>query len=90
MGITSKAMMYQLYKEFLRKEHPGQLPVTLHFYEDCLRKHFPRLHITKPKSDTCSIRDAFFMDLKNISLSIEEKSKIQTELDLHQVTFLFK
>ena len=85
MDITSRAKMWDLYRDWLRKEHPGQLPVSLHYYRDCLTKHFPHLHLTKPKSDTCRVCDEILNLLKNSSLPIEERSEKQITLDLHQV-----
>ena len=73
MDITSRAKMWD------------QLLVSLHYYRDCLTKHFSHLHLTKPKSDTCRICDEILNLLKNSSLPIEERSEKQITLDLHQV-----
>ena len=89
MDITSRAKMWELYIVWLRAEHPDQLPVSMHFYRDCLIKHFPHLHLTRPKSDTCKICDQAFLLLKDPSLPIEERSRQQNLLDIHQVFLYF-
>ena len=83
--ISSQSMLYKLYIEWLRKNHPDQLPVTSHYYTDCFTKYFPNLHLKKPKSDTCIICDKFFLILNDASIPLEDKRKPQIDLDLHQV-----
>ena len=83
-SITSKAEMYRLYNTWLQIEYPNDDPVTLHYYEDCLKKYFKDLKITKPKSDTCKICDKIFLDIKDTRFSLQERRKMQIKLELHQ------
>ena len=63
--IKSKMQLWELYKQWLSENHPGETPVKLHYYVDTLTKHFHHLHITKPKSDTCKICDEAFLKLND-------------------------
>ena len=75
--------MWQLYKDWLKKHHSDQQPVTEHFYRDCLKAHFPQLKLSKPRTDTCKTCDINANQLKNKGLSQSEKQKVQTNQDLH-------
>ena len=83
--IKSKMQLWELYKQWLSENHPGETPVKLHYYVDTLTKHFHHLHITKPKSDTCKICDEAFLKLNDRVISFEDRRKLQISLDLHQV-----
>ena len=74
--------MYRLYNTWLQIEYPNDDPVTERYYEDCLKKHFRDLKIKKPKSDTCKICDKIFLDIKDTKFSLEERRKMQIELEL--------
>ena len=75
--------MWQLYTDWLKKDHSDQQPVMEHFYRDCLKAHFPHLKLSKPRTDTCKTCDINANHLKNKGLSQSEKQKVQTDQDLH-------
>ena len=82
-AVSSKAQMYQLYTEWLKRHHPAQQPVKGHYYIDCIKAHFPKIRFSKPKNDTCKTCGISDTKLKSKDLSHEDRQKIQRDHDLH-------
>ena len=82
-SIKSMSELYKMYYlVWLKDNHPGKQPVKEHYYVDVKNKHFPNLHLEKPKQDTCSKCDGFKIKLQEASSS-EEKKKIEIERNIH-------
>ena len=75
--------LYGMYKDWLKDNHPGQQPVNIHYYRDVKNTHFPKLHIEKPKVDTCKTCDGFKVKLSEARLP-EEIRKINLKRSIHQ------
>ena len=80
--IKSIANLYKLYIEWMETNHPGKEIVTLHFYSDVMVRHFPNVHLQKPKTDTCSTCDRYKNALKETT-SAEEKKNIERDRLIH-------
>ena len=75
--------LYDLYKDWLNTNHPGQQPVKFHYYRDVKNTYFPKLYIEKPKVDTCKTCDVFKIKLGE-ARTPEEIRKIDIERNIHQ------
>ena len=81
--MTSKRKMYHLYKIWLEENHPGEVPCSMHYYDDILKTHFSHLKLFKPRQDTCKTCDIYSARTKDPTLTQEEKTADEERHALH-------
>ena len=84
-NITSKSQLYTLYCEWLASNHPGEQPLTEHYYQDCFNEFFDHVKLTRPKVDTCKDCDNFKKSIEDPRTEAPLRMQYENKLKEHHL-----
>ena len=82
IGIKNKNEVFELYTLWFAETHPGEEPVSCHYYLDTWRKYFKKLLLYKKRTDTCKFCD-IEKEKEKVAITEAERRRIATGIRLH-------